>query len=89
MENLFRTRDINMKANRLYLLAFLVLAFGSVKGQQKVAAGRAFAAGTTATVWKKSSLKSWLTHYQYEGFYQPFNSGQIVNVLDIDHVAER
>ncbi len=73
-----------MKRNGLYLLAVLLLAFGSVKGQQKVAPGRAFAADSTTTIWKKSSLKSWLTHYQFEGFYQPFNSGQIVNVLDID-----
>lgn len=69
-----------MKANRFYLLALLLPAlWGPVKAQQL-----AFSADSAKTVWKKTLLKKWLTHYQFEGFYQPFNSGQIVNVLDIN-----
>lgn len=71
-----------MKTNRLYRLTLLLLILGgSVKGQQQAGA---YAADSAAAAWKKNSLKSWLVHYQFEGFYQPYNSGQVVNVLDID-----
>lgn len=73
-----------MKKSNLYLLVVLLLVSGSVKGQQIAGVSRAFAADSSAAVWKKSVLKDWLIHYQFEGFYQPFNSGQVVNVLDID-----
>ena len=71
-----------MKNNINYLLLlFLLLLSGSINAQQT---NVAFAADSSATSWKKTSLKKWLTHYQLDGFYQPTNSGQVVNVLDVD-----
>ncbi|RZK44008.1 MAG: phosphodiester glycosidase family protein [Pedobacter sp.] len=70
-----------MKSKVLNILAFLLLTFGSVKGQK---AQQHFAADSSQNVWKKSTLKKWLTLYQFDGYYEPFKAGQIVNVLDID-----
>jgi len=70
-----------MKNKVFNTLAILLLIFGSAKGQK---AQRHFAADSAANVWKKSSLRTWLTHYQFEGLYSPFESSQVVNVLVVD-----
>lgn len=71
---------IEMK-NKINVLTFFLLFLATISHAQQVASS--FAADSSS-FWKKSHLNRWMKHYQYEGYYQPFNSGQVVNILEVD-----
>jgi len=75
-----------MKRNKLLnLLVILLLLSGKAsQAQQHATSSNRFPADSATRMWKKDNVKTGLVHYQYEGYYQPFSSNQIVNVLDVD-----
>lgn len=75
---------MNTTKRVLFAITLGLLAASNFAEAQVVAQKKAYKADTLTKTWKKQALKSWLTHYQMKGFYAPFNSEQVVNVLDID-----
>jgi len=67
--------------NKIKLLLLSLLFLASISNaQHKV---NDFATDSS-TLWKKSTLNGWIKHYQYQGYYQLYNSGQVANVMEID-----
>ena len=70
-----------MQQNRLFILTIFLFIVTSVKAQHT---SHHFLADSTDSPWKKENLRAGLTHYVFEGFYEPTNSAQVINVLDMD-----